>query len=1202
MKVVFDLQGIQNPSRDRGIGRYVLDLFKAMAVRDDVELYALFNSALADTLDSARAIATEIVGAGNIYVFPGLTGTMPHDDYKKSRQKLCEAAYEAFVAETECDVLVVGSLFEGFNDETVISLGKAPGSYKTAVILYDLIPLLNPPLYLGSDLSYSWYFDKVDQIMKADMLCAISESSRQEGIAHLGFSGDRVVNVGTAINPDMFCHGDPATSTQLHGLGINKPFIMHASAFDERKNFHGLVDAFASLDADLRKNYQLVLVGGASPDAAAQIRDRAMTHGLGEFDVVLPGYVSDPQLAALYRSCELFVFPSFHEGFGLPVLEAMSCGCPAIGSNITSIPEVVGREDLTFDPASTASMATAITRILSDDAAREDAIRHAKSHSKTFSWDIVADRLVSALKVKALAKHNRAARYPSVERMIENVSERYDLATFGKAELGDFATALVACEKALVRQIDHAIDKSNTIWRVEGPFDSTYSLALLNRETSRGLADLGYTVALHSTEGPGDFEPSQAFLDLNPDMRSMNELARRTSLKDASIASRNLYPPRVSDMNSGINALHHFAWEESGFPQDWVDNFNNSLQMMTCLSKHVEKVMIDNGVRVPMVTSGCGVDHWERIQPDPTFEIVVRPFKFLHVSSCFPRKGVDVLLEAFEAAFTSDDNVTLIIKTFHNPHNELLQKLEQARARNPRFPDVVPIITDLSEGELKALYQQCDVMVCPSFAEGYGVPLAEALLSGIPVITTAWGGQNDFCNAGNSWLVDYNFERAATHFGVWATAWAKVDTQSLKSALLDAYSSSPGQRAAMAARGRAQLMEDHKWADVVERLSAATAVLPALNDKPLPRIGWISTWNDKCGIAIHSEHLVSAMKADVVVFAPLNTAPIFDHDESIRVWKKGKSESKLVEILDHTIGSEMDIFVIHFNNTFFDHKDLHNFIARAKALDKKIVIFLHSTIDQAETWPPEEFHLAHIIPTLAMCDRILVHSIDDLNRMKNWGLVDNVALFPLGVLSWPDEALSPSDDGLPSIATYGFALPHKGLPQILEAIRILNDRGHPVRWKMVNAKHPASVSADLLADITDKAARAGISHLIEMHNDFLSDQDSIKLVSSADLIVFPYQGTAESASAAVRYGLAARRPVAVTPLAIFSDLQDAAFVFSGTSPKSLADGIEEFLASIAAQDDRVGHINFRAAEWRRQHDYNAVGNRLANMCRALTLA
>ena len=313
------------------------------------------------------------------------------------------------------------------------------------------------------------------------------------------------------------------------------------------------------------------------------------------------------------------------------------------------------------------------------------------------------------------------------------------------------------------------------IWRIEGPFDSTYSLALLNRETARALESLGHKVILHSTEGPGDFAPNEKFLEINPDLRDMYARNSQFPQEVCDVVSRNLYPPRVADMSCRLNLLHHYAWEESAFPQEWVDNFNLSLQGITCLLTHVLKVMIDNGVNVPLSVSGCGVDHWERIENAAGFQVNGKSFKFLHVSSCFPRKGADVLLKAYGEAFSSADDCTLIIKTFHNPHNEINTWLAEEREKYPNYPDVQIIDGDLSDSELKALYQQCDALVSPSRAEGFGLPLAEAMLSGLAVITTGWSGQLDFCSTETAWLIDYQFAPAQTHFNLFNSVWAEPD-------------------------------------------------------------------------------------------------------------------------------------------------------------------------------------------------------------------------------------------------------------------------------------------------------------------------------------------------------------------------------------------------------------------------------------------
>src|SRR4030065_2113552 len=98
-------------------------------------------------------------------------------------------------------------------------------------------------------------------------------------------------------------------------------------------------------------------------------------------------------------------------------------------------------------------------------------------------------------------------------------------------------------------------------------------------------------------------------------------------------------------MEGRIRLLHSYAWEESGFPPEWAGDFNRYLQGIACLSTHVEKILIDHGMTVPVAPSGCGVDHWQHSEAAQDFVLDARAFRFLHVSSCFPRKGVDSLLE-----------------------------------------------------------------------------------------------------------------------------------------------------------------------------------------------------------------------------------------------------------------------------------------------------------------------------------------------------------------------------------------------------------------------------------------------------------------------------------------------------------------------------------------------------------------------------
>jgi glycosyltransferase involved in cell wall biosynthesis len=180
-------------------------------------------------------------------------------------------------------------------------------------------------------------------------------------------------------------------------FGIVRKYLMHSSAFDTRKNFQGLVRAYAALPVTVRADYQLVLVCKLDAAGRGELTTLAKSVGLTPDDMVLPGFVSDEDLIALYTGCHLFVFPSFQEGFGLPALEAMCCGTPTIGSNATSVPEVIGRDDALFDPTSVKDMTALILKALTDTGFYQSLRAHAKTQSAKFSWDETARRAIAGM-------------------------------------------------------------------------------------------------------------------------------------------------------------------------------------------------------------------------------------------------------------------------------------------------------------------------------------------------------------------------------------------------------------------------------------------------------------------------------------------------------------------------------------------------------------------------------------------------------------------------------------------------------------------------------------------------------------------------------------------------------------------------------------------------------------------------------------
>jgi len=1200
MRIVIDLQAAQTESASRGIGRCTLALAKAIAKnRGDHDLIIAVSGFFPESIDGIFSSFEGILPKENITIWHALGPVRECDVSNHSRLRVAEAIREHFIASLRPDIILMPSLFEGHIDDGVTTV-KCFRDVPTVVLVYDFIPLLNWDTYLGTNAIFAQHYQrKLESLKRADYLLAISNSAASETKTILGVSDEKLTTVLLACDHRF---QPKATTDEQHPhvlakWDITKPFIFYSGGDEPRKNIKGLIGACGLLPDSLKENYQVVLLGKI-PDSRVQgLITFARKKGLKSESLRFINHVSDTELIDLYRLCHVFVFPSLHEGFGLPALEAMSCGAAVIGSNTTSLPEVICNPDALFDPTDEVDISKKIAAVLSDESFRLKLKEHGLVQSKQFSWAASAKRTLAALE-------KFSPTYPKKEDWREFLdSKESDYKTLvasivsfiscdiSQEELANIAACIEKNEQEIRRIRSRSQLALPLTWRIEGPFDSTYSLALLNRETARALDANGHDVILHSTEGPGDFAPSSRFLEENPDIAEFYKRSAILSQAEVSVTSRILYPPRVSDMHSRLNFLHHYAWEESGFPSEWVDDFNQYLDGITYLSKHVEKILVDHGITLLGTVSGSGVDHWERVKPDESYTIAANRFRFLHVSSCFPRKGVDLLLKAYGDSFTSSDDVTLVIKTHPNPHNEVNRLLAELREEKSDFPDVVLIEEDLSDSALKSLYTQCHVLVAPSRAEGFGLPLAEAMLSGLPVITTGWGGQLDFCSSETAWLIDYHFEPAQTHFNLSDSVWAEPSRVHLAQTMREVYELPDEERVHKSALGREILLRDFSWAKVADRLVLSAQSAAKRTVKRDPKIGWVSSWNTRCGIATYSAHLIAGFPEPkaVKLFA---SKPDFktaeDAENVIRCWEPHDDED-LLQLSEAIDRESIDVLVVQFNYGFFNLDHFNRFLMDQARAGRVVVLMLHSTIDPAHI-PNKK--LVNLIEGMKQCHRVMVHSVSDLNRLKKLEVVDNVALFPHAILDFPIRKPASSRNVF-KIASFGFFLPHKGLLELMDAVAILHERGLKVSLSMINAEYPAPSSRALIDQAIKKAKKSRAR--IEIYTTYLSDAECIERMSQVDLVVFPYRDNAESASGAVRCALASGTPVAVTPVPIFDDVAAATYKLSGGTPEEMAESISELMKGISKNAPYINEKKESAMRWRDSHRYPKVSRRLYNM-------
>ncbi|WP_417579971.1 hypothetical protein [Nitrincola sp.] len=286
------------------------------------------------------------------------------------------------------------------------------------------------------------------------------------------------------------------------------------------------------------------------------------------------------------------------------------------------------------------------------------------------------------------------------------------------------------------------------------------------------------------------------------------------------------------------------------------------------------------------------------------------------------------------------------------------------------------------------------------------------------------------------------------------------------------------------------------------------------------------------------------------------------------------------------------VVLIQFNYGFFDFHVLSEFIQKLVRVGRKVSVTLHSTTDP-DPGLYKDKKLKQLYDAFSLCENIFIHSANDLGNLNNIDLAENVVLMPQGVYSSRSNDFNVKFRSSEFVvASYGFFLPHKGLFELIDAIHKLRESGFNISLLMLNAAYDSILSYELISAARKKITTLGLEGKVSIVSDFLSDDLSIGLLRNSDLVVYPYQETGESSSAAVRMGLASGVPVAVTPLSIFDDVRDVVFELPGTSFHDIAEGIKMIMSRILNGSVEVSQTLSRAEQWKGDRYYPILGRRL----------
>lgn len=806
MRIVIDLQACQSGSKFGGIGRYTQNLVSGLLRQcKNHEIIFILNDIFLDSISNVYSLLAD-VDRKNIRIFQVPSPINYNDEQNHFRNAVAEILYENFVFSLKPDIFHIASFVEGLGDNVITSIGRLGYQDITSAIMYDLIPLVEKEKYLQDSVTSSHYMRKMDDFKKAACLLSISEFSKQQAIELLGINPHHITNISSAVDEKFkpVKYDDKYLKEVLKKYGITKKFFLYTASFDQRKNHQGLIEAFSMLPVEVKNDYQMLIVGNGWNGIYEHFRSVAKGFGLKNGDVVFAGYIPDDELLAIYNSAFLFVFPSQSEGFGLPALEAMSCGIPTIGSNTTSIPEVIGKKTALFDPYDVKSISSKILEVIEDENFRKELSQHALNFSKNFSWDACAKKSIEAF-----------------EELYERTKDTQDLST-----------------------------------------TTIYS------------------------------------------------------------------------------------------------------------------------------------------------------------------KTIDAICKIKRDAINSEE----------------ISQIASALQAN---------------------------------------------------------------------------ERAAI------------------------------------------IYKENK-------------------------IGWVTTFNTRCGIAMYSKYLMGSHVDEYSIFAPKDTNLItLDSKNIFRAFDVGVDN--LENLYEQIVEQKIQTLIIQFNYGFFDFTYFDIFVRELAAIGTRVFITLHSTTDTFEK------ELSQISNALLMAQKVIVHSQNDVEVLKKIGIYKNVELFPQGIIDIePTKELIVAKDKNFVLASYGFMLPHKGFLELVEAFNIFLKKEPKAHLLMLNSLYPADVSQNLLDIIKEKISYYDIADRVTIISDFLDDEKSIAYLKNADLIIFPYQETGESSSAAVRMAISAERPILVTPLKIFDDVRSFVSLSKGTSPKELAFSIEEFLEQLSADDIHIKNNVENAKEFKLKNGYSKL--------------
>ena len=585
---------------------------------------------------------------------------------------------------------------------------------RMTVTFHDLIPL---HYYIDNwpPESQAFYKRRLSELVRSScMLLANSDYTAKDVIKELGLSTDRITVVHAGINNlETFAAANGAVTKAevFKKYGITSPYYLYVGAIDPHKNFESAIISFQK--ASIQTAMQLIVVGKENY-LTKTFSDEIERMGIR--GIIFTGFVTREELTALYANAIATLFLSRQEGFGFPVLEAMANGCPVIASNTTSIPEVSGDAALLFSPDDIDGISQAMLKLLHDQGLREDLRRRGYEQSTKFSWEQTARKTIAVW-----------------EQMLGIILEE------GHKEFG-----------SKLDTTDHS--QQTMTWNIawHGPQFIYHSLALVSRELCLQLLDSGHRLSLRLTDDTGTCLSEER-------LQPLTKLVNSALSGPPEVHIYHWYPPNLTPPPEGHWVMIQ-PWEMGSVPKRWIEVMKDQVDEVWVPTSYVRDCYIKSGMnpeRIAVVPNGIDTELFSPTTiPYPLS--TRKKYRFLYVgTTSLERKGFDILINAYVQEFYGVDDVCLVVKDMavYTGGSNPIRKQVAELCRQPSVPEILFLEQDLSSLEQAGLYTGCSCFVHSYRAEGFSLPVAEAMASGLPVIVTGHGACLDFCDETNAYLI-----------------------------------------------------------------------------------------------------------------------------------------------------------------------------------------------------------------------------------------------------------------------------------------------------------------------------------------------------------------------------------------------------------------------------------------------------------------